>query len=86
MRVGHAVLGGRCIADECGGLRTVEAGRNTLGNCAVDRSIELLAPATGSTLVARGTALTAGRTLSVAEGKVRWTVRNFAATTDRAAR
>lgn len=63
------------------------------GNATVDYSIKLLAPAIGSALVARGTALSAGRTLSVGEAKVSTvdggartlcavgiaTVRNFAA-------
>lgn len=63
------------------------------GNATVDYSVKLLAPATGAVLVAHGVALSAGRTLSVAEAKVFsvangvWTlcaaglvtVRNFAA-------
>jgi uncharacterized protein (TIGR00369 family) len=63
------------------------------GNATVDYSVKLLAPATGSVLVAHGVALSAGKTLSVGEAKVFsvangvWTlcatgmvtVRNFAA-------
>jgi uncharacterized protein (TIGR00369 family) len=40
------------------------------GNATVDYSIKLLAPAVGSSLVARGTAVSAGRTLSVGQAKV----------------
>jgi acyl-coenzyme A thioesterase PaaI-like protein len=79
------------------GLRFVDiqAGNGAMGlpvgwgNATVDYSIKLLAPAVGSSLVARGTAVSAGRTLSVGEAKVfteggyqvPWiaTVRNFAA-------
>ena len=44
-------------------------------NAAVDVSLKLFAPATGSTLIARASALSAGRTLSVGEAKV-WVVRD----------
>jgi uncharacterized protein (TIGR00369 family) len=40
------------------------------GNATVDYSIKLVAPPVGSSLVARGTALSGGRTLSVGEARV----------------
>jgi acyl-coenzyme A thioesterase PaaI-like protein len=40
------------------------------GNATVDFSVKLLAPAIGSSFVAHGVALSAGKTLSVAEANV----------------
>ena len=71
-----AFLPGTFHAGPIGTLAEIAAGWSVAtlpvgwGNATVDFSVKIFAPAIGSSLVACGTALSAGKTLSVGEAKV----------------